>query len=128
MKRATGQWLQAAEDDLRVAAKIISDDYLTHAVAFHCQQCVEKCLKAVLEEHGERVPKEHSTLKLYGLARQLTPLAVNVELLTDLDDLYIDARYPSELGLLPTGKPTVAEAREFYDCAKSIHDQVMAKL
>ncbi len=30
MKETTEQWLRAAEDDLRVVARIASDDYLTH--------------------------------------------------------------------------------------------------
>jgi len=30
-----------------------------------------------------------------------------------LNKLYIDSRYPGEFGLLPTGAPTVDEAREF---------------
>ena len=47
-----------------------------------------------------------------------------MEILTDLDDLYIESRYPGELGLLPNGKPTRAEAQQFYDCAKSIYEQV----
>jgi len=60
-------------------------------VAFHAQQCVEKCFKAFLEYAGQRVPKEHSTLKLYGLVKNEFPVEVQLDLLTDLDDLYIDA-------------------------------------
>jgi HEPN domain-containing protein len=41
-----------------------------------------------------------------------------------MDKLYIDARYPGELGLLPDGKPTMADARQFRACARSIHEQV----
>jgi HEPN domain-containing protein len=29
------------------------------AVCFHCQQCVEKYLKALMEELGHTVPKTH---------------------------------------------------------------------
>jgi hypothetical protein len=31
--------------------------------------------------------------------------------------------YPGELGLLPDGKPTRADAQEFYACAQSIYEQ-----
>jgi len=41
-----------------------------------------------------------------------------------LDDLYIEARYPGELGLLPNGKPSIDDARKFYEFAKDIFDQV----
>ncbi len=39
MKEITEQWLKAAKDDLHVINKIISDEHLTHIVAFHSRQC-----------------------------------------------------------------------------------------
>jgi hypothetical protein len=39
-----------------------------------------------------------------------------------LDQLYIDARYPGELGLLPHGKPTIVESQKFYLLAKQVYD------
>ncbi len=124
MKKATAEWLKSAEMDLENVAQIIHLEHLTPVAAFHAQQCVEKCLKAVLEEHSKKVPKDHSTLRLYGLIRDLITLEVDTGVLTDLDDLYIESRYPGELGLLPTGKPTLAEAREFFEAARRIYDQI----
>ncbi|OHB66136.1 MAG: hypothetical protein A2Y77_15310 [Planctomycetes bacterium RBG_13_62_9] len=128
MKKASGQWLESAEMDLGSIHEIIQREDLTPVAAFHSQQCVEKCFKAVLEEHAQKVPREHSTLKLYGLVRQLMPLEVDRDTLTDLDDLYIDARYPGELGLLPNGKPTREDAERFYRFAQSVYDQVKRTL
>ena len=105
MRKASAQWLESAEMDLGSIDQIIQRADLTPVAAFHSQQCVEKCFKAVLEEYSQMVPREHSTLKLYGLVLELIPLEVDREILTDLDDLYIEARYPGELGLLPDGKP-----------------------
>ena len=34
--------------------------------------------------------------------------------------LYIDARYPGEFGLLPHGKPSLKETMEFHDLAIEI--------
>ena len=53
-----------------------------------------------------------------------TPLNVDVQILTDLDGLYIESRYPGEFGLLPNGKPTLADAQQFYDCARDIYEQM----
>jgi hypothetical protein len=39
MKKISEEWLKAARDDLYVVEKIISDEGLTHMVAFHSQQC-----------------------------------------------------------------------------------------
>ncbi len=124
MKKATAEWLKSAEMDLDNIAQIIDLEHLTPVAAFHAQQCVEKCFKAVLEEHLKKVPKDHSTLRLYGLVKELTSVTVDISVLTDLDDLYIEARYPGELGLLPAGKPTLADVREFFEVARSIYDQI----
>lgn len=124
MKRASGQWLESAEMDLGSVEQIIQREDLTPVAAFHSQQCVEKCFKAVLEEHAPKVPREHSTLKLYGLARELISLEVDREILTDLDGLYLESRYPGELGLLPNGKPTGEDAQRFYHFAQTLHDQI----
>ncbi|MCD6172184.1 MAG: HEPN domain-containing protein [Sulfurimonas sp.] len=48
----------------------------------------------------------------------------NEDLLEDLNALYIDSRYPGDMGLLPSGKPTQQEAKEFYDFAKQIFNEV----
>ena len=128
MKRASDQWLESAELDLGSIGQIIPREDLTPIAAFHSQQCVEKCFKAVLEEYSEKVPKEHSTLKLYGLVRELIPIKADMEILTDLDGLYIESRYPGELGLLPNGKPTLADAQEFYNFAQNVYEQVKRML
>jgi HEPN domain-containing protein len=48
----------------------------------------------------------------------------NEELLDDINDLYIDSRYPSSFGLLPHGKPSLEDAKEFYEFAQDIFNQV----
>ena len=47
MTKITAEWLKAANDDLLVIESIIKNEFLTHMVAFHAQQCVEKCFKAI---------------------------------------------------------------------------------
>jgi len=100
---------------------ILDDEALTHVVAFHAQQCVEKSLKALLEFLDRPVPKDHSTIRLYGLVAELPGMALDRDILTDLDDLYINARYPGELGLLPYGRPSPDDARQFYEFATEVY-------
>jgi HEPN domain-containing protein len=128
MRKAAVEWLKSAEMDLENVAQIIDLDYLTPIAAFHSQQCVEKCFKAVLEENLQKVPKDHSTLRLFGLIKGLISIDVDTAILTDLDDLYIEARYPGEFGLLPSGKPTLEDSRGFFEVAKAVHSQVVGKL
>jgi HEPN domain-containing protein len=128
MKETTEQWLRAAEDDLRVVARLATDADLTHMVAFHSQQCIEKCCKAIIEEHKLGHVRIHNLGRLFEIVRPKVPLDANVVLIEKMDKLYVDARYPGELGLLPDGKPTCADAQELYACAQSVYQQVKQAL
>ena len=64
MKKLTEEWLKAAEDDLRVIERIRQDEHLTHMVAFHAQQAVEKSLKAAIEEYELGSVRVHSLERL----------------------------------------------------------------
>ena len=59
MRRQTKAWLDSARDDLGAVEEIIDREDLTHMVAFHCQQSIERARKAVLEEHEQFVPRIH---------------------------------------------------------------------
>jgi len=67
MKELTKAWLEFAARYLEVAKKIADNEYLANIVLFHSQQCVEKCLKAILEEYDQNVPKIHGVNRLYSL-------------------------------------------------------------
>lgn len=51
-----------------------------------------------------------------------------MELLEDLDKLYIDARYPGDFGLLPYGKPMLTDAEAFRNVADDIYHSVERSL
>ena len=93
-------------------------------VAFHSQQCIEKLLKALIEEYELGHIRIHNLGRLFEVVRPKATLAADVVLIEKMDKLYIDARYPGELGLLPNGKPTRTDAQQFYDCARSVYEQV----
>ena len=61
------EWLKAANDDLVLISNIIDNESLTHLVAFHCQQAIEKSFKSVLEYNTNNVPKRHDLLMLKDL-------------------------------------------------------------
>lgn len=124
MKFLAQEWMKAANDDLLVVDEIIDNALITNVSAFHCQQCVEKCFKAIFEENGLRVPKIHSLVTLNEELRGIAGFDFNEDILDKLDKLYIDARYPSELGLLPYGKPTKENAREFYSFTRDVYNTI----
>lgn len=120
MKNITTAWLTAAEDDLRLIGEIIHNETLTHLAAFHAQQAIEKSFKAVLEEIEGNVPRMHTLETLLAKVTKHLAMDADFELLEDLDKLYTDARYPGDFGLLPSGKPTIAEAQKFHAVAKQV--------
>ena len=116
------EWLLAARLDLDSIPYLLKDESLTPVVAFHCQQAVEKSLKSVLELQRKKIPKIH---KLQTLIDRLEiDLGVSDETIQILDDLYIESRYPGDFGLLPSGKPTLDEAKGFYEFAKGVYDKI----
>jgi HEPN domain-containing protein len=119
----TKDWIRASNYDLLTIEKIVDIDYLTHIVAFHSQQSIEKSLKALIVFKEIDIPKIHSLNRLFKLTEYIIE-NYDIQIVNKLDKLYIDSRYPSEFGLLPYGKPTLTDAREFYEFALSIFDRV----
>lgn len=116
-------WLSAAKDDLLAINVLLREESLTNIVAFHAQQAVEKSIKAVLEQHAADIPHKHDLLLLKAEVSAWLEID-DEDILDSLNDLYIEARYPSDLGLLPDGKPTKEEAKSFYLFAKKLVERV----
>jgi len=128
MKASTQEWLNFAKADLRNCERIMDDDFLSHIVVFHSQQAVEKCFKAFIEEKGLNVPRVHSLIKLYTLIESDLSKAIETRELLSLDNVYTSSRYPSEIGMMATGKPSQAEALALYASAKRIFDFLCEKI
>ena len=56
MKEKTALWLEFARRDIAAAERLAADAFLSNIVAYHAQQCVEKCLKALYEEKERAEP------------------------------------------------------------------------
>ena len=123
MKQTTKEWLLAAEDDLFSAKKLVTEERLTNIVAFHCQQCIEKLVKSVIEEKNLPSLKSHDLLRLFARA-EISLDEKDMLVLAVINEVYIDARYPGDMGLLPQGKPTIEEAQSFIDFAEKTSTQI----
>ena len=123
MKQTTNDWLIAAEDDLLAAKTLARDSRLTNLAAFHCQQCLEKSFKAVIEEIEKPAIKSHDLFRLQVAANiQLTENELN--LIGIVNEVYIDGRYPGDLGLLPQGKPTMSEIETIIQFCDEIYSRI----
>jgi len=99
MKPATKAWVQKAEGDFVVAEREFRARKLPNYddTCFHVQQCIEKYLKARLQEAGEPIPKIHDLSTLLDLVMHLEPLWEPFR--TDLEKVSSYAvvfRYPGE--------------------------------
>jgi HEPN domain-containing protein len=124
MKPITEEWLDRAREDLDVALEIISREHLTNMVAFHSQQAVEKSIKGIIEEFEIGFVKIHNLERLLGIVKKQMNLDVDLDIIKRLDEVYTSTRYPSDLGLLPSGKPTIQDAKELFDFAEEFYRNV----
>lgn len=123
MKPETTEWVNKAEGDLSVAEREMrAAKPILDAVCFHAQQCAEKYLKALLEEHNIAFQKTHDLVELRNLAGGLLKeLEPRNKKLKDLTELGINARYP--------GTETGREAAENgLRLAREVRAVVRAKL
>lgn len=130
MKKAAEAWLDFAHRDLEAAKLLVDHEYVSNAVLFHSQQCVEKCLKALLEEADVPVPHLHSIVKLHSFLMEEAGISLSLDEdeLDLLDAVYIDTRYPSGIGLLPSGFPTKEDAQGLLKIAEKVYRETATSL
>jgi HEPN domain-containing protein len=118
------EWLLMAAEDIAAARRLLEGEApLAQAAAFHCQQAVEKTLKAFLEFRQTRPPKTHALSELLDWAESLAPDFVNLRDAQWLTHFAVNARYP---GFEP--KPTLARAVEALQAAEGVVQFVLARL
>jgi len=125
MRKLTEQWLRYAADDLR-AAEITIEKQIYTIVCFHSQQCSEKGLKAILQEKNIKPPRIHNIKILKDMAQNTLGfgLDISVEEANFLNEVYVESRYPPDIGLLPHGQPTREDAHRALEIARRVFAQV----
>lgn len=115
------EWLQKARNDL-LSARILMehDPPVLDTAAFHCQQAVEKALKAFLVWKGVRFEKVHSLTYLLDLCEaeeaKFASLRDRVEALAPFA---VEVRYPGE-AMEVSGE----EVRDAFATVKAVWDTV----
>jgi len=118
-------WLEKAEKDLLTAKHELSfPDAVIESICFHCQQAVEKFLKAYLIFLNISFTKTHEIGELITKCekkdKQISKLKEEADKLTDYA---IDVRYPEE-----PSEPALGEANEAFQIAKKIKDFILSKI
>ena len=107
MAKAEGDWKCA------VALSRRRKEPLPDIICFHCQQCVEKYLKALLAGVKKNPPKIHGLVKLIDLCAQHDPLLrALVPLARSLDVYAVGVRYPGTKATVAEAKDAVATTRK----------------
>jgi HEPN domain-containing protein len=114
MKKETSNWVFFAERDVLAANTLIDNTALTGEVAFHCQQAIEKYFKAYLVENSVPIQKIHDLMKLYAKVKEIKDWNIDISILEDISEVYVESRYPDDECFLPNGMlPTAEQAKMF---------------
>ncbi len=115
MKQSTTQWVDKAEEDWDVAQRSYRARKRPSydAACFHAQQCVEKYLKARLNEAGVVFRKTHD---LVDLLKQVVTVEPNWASLQAqaiyLTDFAVQYRYPGRDAIKADAQKAIKDCRE----------------
>jgi HEPN domain-containing protein len=114
MKPITQEWIEKAEGDWNAARQLfrVRKDPNYDGVCFHCQQSVEKYLKARLEEASIAFSKTHELNKLLVLVLAVEPnwLLLN-PFLQGLNNYAVSFRYPGNSATKQIAKDAITDCR-----------------
>ncbi len=126
MTAKANEWLNRAKDDL-IAAELLQtfEEYPIRVLAFHCQQAVEKSLKAFLTEKEQPFLFRHDLGYLLDLCINIDPMFDELESqIAGLTPYAVEARYPADLPL----EPTKEDGQLYLQQAKNVFSFVSTKL
>lgn len=120
------KWLRFGEEDINLAAHAMTigaDGVPYRLVAYHAQQCAEKCLKGFLVYHNVDFPYTHSIGRLLRICGELAEWPPNLKEAKELTPYAVTARYPGE-----EEEVTAEEAKRAVELARQVQTQVRKAL
>ena len=110
LRELVHQWIEKAERDFEAASHLLAEDgRFREIIAFHCQQAVEKYLKALLVRYQVEFPKTHDIRKLLDSAGKIdASLAQALDGADFLTPFGVEVRYPSDAPEMLPGSETAA--------------------
>jgi len=125
IKDLVNKWIKKAEKDLLSAEREFSfDDPITETVCFHCQQTVEKYLKAFLVYHQIYFTKTHRIIDLLELCANVdSSFKDELEDADNLTDYAVEIRYPDVCF-----EPGIEDAEEALEIARKVKEFVLNKI
>jgi len=113
------KWIIKAGNDLLVAERELQfSDPVTDIICFHCQQAVEKYLKAYLIKNGVDFEKTHNVLFLREQCAEINKDFNDIDF-KRLNFFGVTVRYPDDFYV-----PTIDETKEYIEIAKRVKNLV----
>lgn len=118
-------WLEFSQDDLKAAHLLLETEGLPNMAAFHCQQCIEKALKAYIlyTTHGH-VDGHNLTWLCRQAVRSDPRFQEWLDESAVLNRFYIETRYPSDMPL----ELTEAYVRRVYEMARDMFGFIVSEV
>jgi HEPN domain-containing protein len=116
MLQITAEWVEKAEADFATAQRelAVTQHANYDAVCFHAQQCIEKYLKAFLQEFNVPFPRTHDLADLLKLALPIEPTWNSLDAdLNVLTAFAVEYRYPGESSDLEEAKRLTKSVRTY---------------
>jgi HEPN domain-containing protein len=122
MRELVQEWVKKGDSDLIAANTLAPQEGLENQTGFHCQQAIEKWLKAYLIKQGEEIRKIHDLTALVIECEKYDPDFENLESLVEgITDFAVEFRYPGE-------NATSEEVKDALDKTGKVRDFIMPKI
>lgn len=116
-------WIQKAEHDLMSAQRLLEiEPMILDNACFHCQQAIEKLLKAFLIYKGQDIERTHNIIFLLSQCANFDPVFAAIDPL-NINVYAVQGRYP-DTNLMPE----VAEAQSYYQLALQIKSLIIERI
>ncbi len=116
-------WLIKAEHDLASAQRLIEiEPMILDNACFHCQQAIEKYLKAFLIYHGRDIERTHNIIFLLSECANYDAIFGSVDPL-NINAYAVQGRYPDS-NLIPTAE----EAKSYYTLTLQVKSLVAERI
>jgi HEPN domain-containing protein len=118
-------WLDHASEDIVTAKYLIGNDDCFNSAAFHCQQTIEKALKAyILLKSGELVDGHNLTWLCKRAMRHDMDFDEWLDECASLNRCYIETRYPADIPVDLTEETVTRYYTMAWDMYNFICDEV----
>jgi HEPN domain-containing protein len=122
MREIVQEWVKKGESDFIAAKTLAPQEGLENQTGFHCQQAIEKWLKAYLIKQGEEIRKIHDLTALVIECEIYDPDFEELESLVEgITDFAVEFRYPGE-------NATPEEVKDALDKTGKVRDFIMPKI